>query len=112
MAATAVWFGIMAHRAGKNRVVWAIGGGVLGLVVTTLVLGLGQATFLPFCTEEILKFRLMMTGIAVLLVSGLGWLFTGSLHQQIRDLGKSREQAATPATPEAPANPPAANRKP
>ncbi len=40
-AATAAWFGVMAYKAGKSVVLWAIGGGLLGLVVTTIILGLG-----------------------------------------------------------------------
>ena len=64
-AATAAWFGVMAYKAGKNCVVWAIGGGVLALVVTTIVMGLAQATFIPYYTEEIAAFRLKVAGLAV-----------------------------------------------
>ena len=56
-AATAIWFGVMAYGARKNCVVWAIGGGLLGLVFTTLIMGLAQATFIPFCTAEIAALR-------------------------------------------------------
>ena len=38
-------------QGGQERVLWAIGGGLLGLVVTTIVMGLGQATFIPFSTR-------------------------------------------------------------
>src|SRR5664280_1850568 len=79
--ATAVWFGLMAFRAAKNRALWAIGGGILGLLVTTIVLGLGQATFLPFYSGEVVSFRVKATVLAMLLVAGIGWLFTGSLHR-------------------------------
>jgi len=106
--ATATWFGVMAYRAGKNFVVWAIGGGLLGLGVTTIVLGLGQATFLPFATEEIAAFRLKIAGVAILLVVFVGWLFTGSLH---RHLLASLKRGAEPA-PGASANPPAPSLKP
>ena len=80
--ATAAWFGFMAHKAGKTSVLWAIGGGLLGLIVTTIVLGLGQATFIPFYSAEIVPFRIKMTALAVLIVAGVGWLFTGSLHRR------------------------------
>jgi len=43
---------VMAYKAKKNCVVWAIGGGLMGLVTTTLVMGLGQAAFIPFTSEE------------------------------------------------------------
>src|ERR1039458_2021712 len=75
-AATATWFGLMAYRARKNCVVWAIGGGVLALVVTTIVMGLAQATFIPYYTGEIAPLRLKVAGVAVLLVFCMGWLFT------------------------------------
>jgi len=101
-AATAAWFGFMAHKAGKNWVVWAIGGGVLALVVTTTVVGLAQATFIPYYTGEIVTLRLKVAGLAVLLVFCLGWLFTGTLHQHIVELLKRREQAAPAVPPQAP----------
>jgi hypothetical protein len=102
-AATAAWFGLMAHKAGKNSVVWAIGGGVLALVITTIVVGLGQATFIPYYTDEITTFRLKAAGLAIVLVFCLGWLFTGTLHQHIRELLKRGVEAPAPI----PANPPA-----
>lgn len=101
-AATAIWFGVMAYKAGKNCVVWAIGGGVFAVMVTTLVMGLAQATFIPFHTDEAAPFRLKVAGLAILLVFGVGWLFTGSLH---RHLLTSLKRTETPA-PEAPAKPP------
>jgi hypothetical protein len=107
-AATAVWFGVMAYRAGKNRVLWALGGGMLGMLVTSLVMGLGQATFLPFYSAEVPAFRLKIAVLAILLVLGIGWLFTGSLHRHLLALGN---QAAAPI-PEPPVNPPADVPKP
>ena len=100
--AAAVWFGVMAYKAGKNFVIWAIGGGLLGLLVTTIVLGLAQATFTPFSTEEIAPFRLKIAALAILLVAGAGWLFTGSLH---RHLLAALKRSAAPA-PAAPPQPP------
>ena len=105
--ATAIWFGMMAYKSGKNCVLWSIGGGLLGLVVTTIVLGLGQATFIPFSTEEIAPFRLKMAGLAILLVLFAGWLFTGSLHRHL--LASLKRSAATPT--EAPPKPTATGLK-
>ena len=99
--ATAVWFSVMAHKSGKNVVLWAIGGGLLGLVLTTLVLGLGQAMFIPFYSAQVPIFRLKMTLVAILLVVCVGWLFTGPLP---RRLFASRKQRAEPA-PETVAKP-------
>jgi len=104
-AATAIWFGVMAYKAGKNCALWAIGGGVLGLALTTMVLGLAQATFIPFSSDEIAPFRLKAAALAVLLVVFVGWLFTGTLHRHLlaalkrRTAPPSREAPAKPATP-------------
>jgi len=81
--ATAIWFGVMAYKAGKNAVLWAIGGGVLALVVTTVVMGLGQAVSIPFTSGEEAMFRVKITALAVFIVFCLGWLFTGSLHPHL-----------------------------
>jgi hypothetical protein len=107
-AATVIWFGLMAHKAAKNRVLWSLGGGMLGLLVTTLVVGLGQATFIPFYSEAVFPFRLKAAVLAILLVAGIGWLFTGSLHRHILASLKLH----TPPPLEPPANPPALVPKP
>src|SRR5512143_3217800 len=109
-AATAAWFGVMAYKSAKNFVLWAIGGGLLGLVVTTIVLGLAQATFIPFSTEEIAPFRLKMAGLTILLVAGAGWLFTGSLHRHLLAALK-RSAASSPEALPAPPPPPAPGPK-
>jgi hypothetical protein len=102
-AATAVWFGVMAYKSAKNIVLWAIGGGVLGLVLTTLAMGLGQATFIPYHTGEIAAFRLKLAAASVIVVLCAGWLFTGSLHRRLLAAWRKNAEAA----PEAPAKPPA-----
>ena len=102
--AAAGWFVVMATKAGKNRVLWALGGGMLGLVVTTLVVGLGQATFIPFYSAAVVPFRMKAAVLAILLVAGIGWLFTGTLHRHL--LATFRPASAPP--PEVPAKAPAA----
>jgi hypothetical protein len=82
-AAIAIWFGVMAYKAGKNAVLWGIGGGVLALVVTTIVMGLGQAAFIPFTSEEQSMFRIKIGALAIFIMFILGWLFTGSLHPHL-----------------------------
>jgi len=108
-AATAVWFGVMALRSGKSTVLWAIGGGLMGLVATTVIIGLGQATFIPFSTQEIAPFRLKVAGLAIFIVACVGWLFTGGLHRHL--LAFLRPEGAAPAAPVVPAKPFAASSK-
>ena len=107
--ATAIWFGVMAYKAGKNCALWAIGGGLLGLALTTIVLGLAQANFIPFSTDEITPFRFKVAAVAILLVLGVGWLFTGSLH---RHLLAAWKRGTAPRPPETAAKPPAPSLKP
>ena len=109
-AATAAWFGLMAYKAGKNCVVWAFGGGVLALVVTTIVVGLAQATFIPYYTDEIATTRLKVAALSVVLVLCLGWLFTGTLHEHIRELLKRGTELTAKEPP--PASAPAATQQP
>jgi hypothetical protein len=108
-AAMAVWFGVMAYRSGKSIVLWSIGGGLMGLVVTTIILGLAQATFIPFSTQDIAPFRLKVVVFAVLILACIGWLFTGGLHRHLFALLKPRK--AAPPAPIVPAKPPAASPK-
>ncbi len=104
-AATAAWFAIMAYKAGKSAILWGIGGGLMGLVVTTIILGLAQAMFIPFSTDQFAPFRLKVAVVAVLVVGCLGWLFTGGLHRHLLALLKPRSAppppSAKPATPAA-----------
>ena len=80
---------------------------MLGLIVTTLVIGLGQATFIPFYSAEVSAFRIKVAVLAILLVSGIGWLFTGSLH---RHLLAARKQTPAPV-PEPAVKPPSVATK-
>jgi hypothetical protein len=105
-AATAAWFGVMAYKSGKSIVLWAIGGGLMGLVFTTIILGLSQATFIPFYSEQVAPFRLKAATLAVFVVAFAGWLFTGSLHRHLFAALKLR--SPLPPPPTAPAKPPAA----
>lgn len=79
-AGAAVWFGVMAGRAGRNWWSWAAGGAVLGLVATTLVRGLGEAVFLPLSHEAVVLFRVKTVAAAFGIVALLGWLFTLGLQ--------------------------------
>jgi hypothetical protein len=115
-AAAAVWFGVMAYKAQKNCVLWAIGGGLMALVLTTLVLGLGQAAFIPYTSEEQALFRMKLAGLALLIVLCVGWWFTGSLHPQLLAPWKQFKDSSKETHGEtggaSPAKPPATTPKP
>ncbi|MGO8677118.1 MAG: hypothetical protein ACLQVX_14760 [Limisphaerales bacterium] len=73
---TAVWFCVMARRAGRTRLSWTVGGAVLGLVATTLVQGLANAVSLPVSHEAILISRIKTIAAAFVVVVVLGSIFT------------------------------------
>jgi hypothetical protein len=114
-AVAAIWFGVMAYKAQKNAVLWAIGGGMLGLIVTTVVMGLGQAAFIPFTSAEQSAFRVKIAGLAIFIVFCLGWLFTASIHPRLLMPWKRSAQATNdlpnPPAPATPAKPQAASQK-
>jgi magnesium-transporting ATPase (P-type) len=109
-AATAAWFSAMAYRSGKSIILWAICGGLMGLVVTTITLGLAQATFIPFYTSEVAPFRLKIATLAIVLVACTGWVFTGSLHHRL--LAVMKPSTPPPPAPTPPAKPPTSPAKP
>lgn len=110
-AATTVCFGFLAWRAGRSVILWAISGVVLGLVVSTIIFGLGQSVAIPFTEADIAKEKLRWTleSVAVLVV--LGWVFTLSLHRTHQLVLRTTQTAPAPlattaaTAPEPPADP-------
>jgi hypothetical protein len=80
-ALTAGWFGWMAHRAGRTATLWAVGGAAFGLVISTLVLGLGNATSIPFSDHERSVDQAEWIITSAVLIAIIGWLLTASLHR-------------------------------
>jgi hypothetical protein len=100
---TAIWFAVMAVKARKNAALWAIGGGALGLIVTTIILGLGQSMFIPMSDAEIIPFRIKMSLLAIVVVAGMGWLFAGSLHPHVFTPWRRRAEPVIEPAPVDPA---------
>jgi hypothetical protein len=98
---TALWFGFMAHRGERNWVLWGLGGGLLALVTSTIVFGLGHASSIPFSEHERSSLQLKWSVISFLLVGILGWLLTLSLHRQHLLLWKLFGVESGPLTPTA-----------
>ena len=78
---TAIWFGWMARRAGRSSTLWVVGGGAFALVISTLVVGLGHATSIPFSDHERIIQQAKWIAAAAIVVLILGWLLTSSLHR-------------------------------
>ena len=88
----AIWFGLLAVKAGKSWVLWALAGGLFGLVSSTCVLGLGQATGIPFSDSERTALEIRWTLAAVAIVAVVGGLFTWSLWHVSRPATPARTQ--------------------
>ena len=81
-----VWFGTLAQRTARNWVLWMLGGALFALVVSTIVVGLNHATFLPISHEMYVAYCIRTILEATALVLALGWLFTAGLHGQAAPL--------------------------
>ena len=79
---TAIWFALMARRAGRSWVLWAFSGALFALVTATLILGLGRAMTIPFSDHDRAAAQAKWTIAAVLVVAVLGALFTLGLLRQ------------------------------
>jgi hypothetical protein len=78
---TAGWFGWMANRMSRNWILWAVGGAAFGLVISTLVLGLGDATSIPFSDHARKVSEIKWAAAAVLAIGVIGWMLTAGLHR-------------------------------
>ncbi len=94
---TAVWFGLLAVRAGKSWPLWGLAGGAFGLVSSTCVMGLGQATGIPFSDEARTALHVEWTLTAIAIILLVGGLFTWNLWRKSRrQITETRPAAAAP----------------
>lgn len=83
-------------RVGKNWTLWGLAGGAFGLVSSTCVLGLGQATAIPFSDQAraVLQMEWTLAAIAVILL--VGGVFTWNLWlKSRREVTETRPPAPT-----------------
>ena len=98
---TAAWFGWMAGTAGRTKTLWAIGGAAFGLVVSTLVLGLGHAVRIPFSDHARSIADIKYIILAAVLIGLVGWMLTSSLHRHHRLILRSLKPGAGAPEPAA-----------
>ena len=96
---TAAWFGWMAGRAGRTKTLWAVGGAAFGLVISTLVIGLGHAVTIRFSDPARSAANIKYIVIATVLIAIVGWLLTSSLHRHHLSIWRSLKPRG--GTPEA-----------
>ncbi len=100
---TGAWFGWMASRAGRSKALWAVGGAAFGLVLSTIVIGLGRASSIPYSQHHAQMDRFWSAAIAALVILGVGWLLTASLHRHRMAFEQQTKMPPTapPPSPEA-----------
>jgi hypothetical protein len=87
-AATAMWFGVMAARAGRSWWLWGTVGAVFALVTSTIYLGLRQSAFIPISYQAEVNFHIKSVVGAAAVIGFFGWLFTLSLQRWFGALWK------------------------
>jgi hypothetical protein len=92
-AATSVWFGFLAVRAGKSWVLWGLAGGSFGLVSSTFIFGLGHATGIPFSDRDRTVLHIEWTLAAFALILLVGGLLTWSLWRKTQGVVPGINQA-------------------
>ena len=88
--ATTVWFGLLAVRAGKSLPLWGLAGGFFGLISSTCMFGLGQATAIPFSDRERSTLHVEWTLAAVAIVLLVGGMFTWNLWRKTRAVASNQ----------------------
>lgn len=79
-AISAIAFGLTAHCWRKNRFVWALGGGFVGLLLTTMVLGIENAAAIPISPQAIRIHFWEAVAAAAAILAGIWWLVTRPLR--------------------------------
>lgn len=77
---TGIGFGALAWRARRSVVMWGIAGAFLGLVVTTIVFGLGESAFVPFSNAEDRSFYRREFVVSIVVIVILGAILTHNLY--------------------------------
>ena len=75
----ALWFGYTAHRAGRSRLGWGLGGAVLAVAVSSVVFNAGAALFGPFQSGDLMAFFAGGLIVAVTITAGIGHVLMGNL---------------------------------
>jgi hypothetical protein len=81
---TAVWFLLIARRAERSRLLWAVGGLILGVVVTTICAGLWDGTALPYDEATRIHHLYNATAASAVIIGIVGILFMLGSGRRIR----------------------------
>lgn len=98
---TAVWFGVLARLAGRAVALWAVGGALYSLCLSTMVLGLADAAFIPMSTAEELQHRIKWSLIAVGICVVVGLIVTARLYGEAAARLRQKPQATPESKPTA-----------
>ena len=78
----AICFGFMKFKIDQTWSLWAIGGGIFGLVTATIISGLANAVAVPNTDAVRNKDQLVGLVIAVIIIATVGFLLQASRHKE------------------------------
>ena len=79
---TALWLGWVGWQANRNWFAWGFTGGLLGLIATTLIVGLAEAAYIPLSPDANFGFLLRSGLAAVVVIGAVGAIFTRSARRR------------------------------
>ena len=97
--ATTIWFVLMAFRAKQGVIAWGVAGAILGLVTATIIMGLGNAAHIPMSEASAQSFKIKSALLSAVVILGLGWLFSMSLHRHHLVIWRAAKRVAGQETP-------------
>ncbi len=80
-ALTAIWFGVVAQLNRRNIISAAVTGGLLGLIVSGICLGLGNAVTIPYTHLVRSTAVVRAAGVALGIVGLIGAIFMTAAHR-------------------------------
>jgi hypothetical protein len=76
----AIWFGYTAHRNGRSRLGWALGGAALSVAISSVVFNTGAALFGPFRSDDLMAFFAGGLIIAIAITASIGHVIMSNLR--------------------------------
>jgi hypothetical protein len=78
----AIWFGVVARKAGRRWYVWALIGAAITFVVANAVRLIGNTVFGPFSLDGVIPFLIISAVITVGIVLAIGAVIVSALKNQ------------------------------
>jgi hypothetical protein len=78
----AIWFGLVARKAGRRWYVWALIGAAITFVVANAVSYMGNVLFGPFSLDSVVTFTIISAVVSIGMVLAVGAVIVATLKKQ------------------------------